>query len=240
MDAHTPDLTYTLLEHRAMRVDASRLANHLRTVTPPDALRHSQAATNWYRRFQSTIHDHHRFESEFLFPALTELAPEFAEIDVRLEHEHDELEDRLSSGSEAYEALIDVVGSSTWKRAHNETVDAMDGLVEIINRHLDHEESLAFPILNRVLPAADYRRLMSRGTRAISVRGIVFTGPWVLEKAEQEEADHVLSTLPRPLSWIYRRRWEPKYRRLVHDAGLPDVTRAQGAACVSALLNERE
>jgi hypothetical protein len=223
MDPTTPDLTYTLLEHRAMRVDAGRLAGHLRSLSPQEALDHSLAATTWYRHFQSTIHDHHRFESEFLFPALGDRSPEFADIDARLEHEHDLLEDALASAGEAREALVGAAGSSTWARARDEAIDAMDGLVDIVHRHLDHEEALAFPILERVLPAADYRRLMSRGSRAIGVRSIVFTAPWVLEKADQTEADGALATVPRPISWLYRRRWEPSYRRLVHEAGLPAI-----------------
>jgi hypothetical protein len=220
---HEPlaDLTYTMLEHHAMRVDASRLATHLRELTPADALRHSLGASSWYGKFRSTIHSHHRFEAEFLFPALSERLPEFAEIDEALESEHETLENRLGSAGEAHRALVAAAGSIVWERARTDAIDEMDGLVEIVNSHLDHEEAAAFPVLRRVLPAAAYKRLMSRGTRRIGIRAVVFTGPWVLEKTSDDEADEILATLPFPMRWLYQHRWNPAYRRLVDDAGLP-------------------
>jgi hemerythrin-like domain-containing protein len=233
MDDDVADLTLTMLEHRAMRVDASRLARHLREVAPAGALRHSYDAARWYRRFRSTIHDHHRFESELLFPALTERVPEFAEVDSALEGEHETLEDRLRSAGEAHLALVDAAGSSTWQRARTEAISEMDGLVEIVNRHLDHEEATAFPVLREALPADAYKRLMTKGTRLIGVGAVAFTAPWVLEKAGDDEAADVLTVLPRPLRWLYNHRWAPSYRRLVIDAGLPSALVARGAATSS-------
>src|SRR4051794_29423712 len=110
-----PDLRPSYLEHRAMRVDATRLAELVVVAQPADADRLTGIAA-WYTRYERAIHDHHVAEEAVVYPALLERDPSFAVADAELEGQHRVLADRLTVAGESLRGLAAASGGPNWER----------------------------------------------------------------------------------------------------------------------------
>ena len=213
-DRAKPDLRNSYLEHRSMRADAARLTELAGGAQPADVDRlHALAA--WYRRYEGAIHDHHHAEEWVIYPALLERDPSFAEADAELEAEHHVLADRLTVTRESLAGLADASGGGQWERERDEAVKATRALVEILDAHLPHEETVAFPRYTAQFTAAEYTDLTKQAFKLVGARSMVFAGPWVLDHATEDERAVLLAEQPLLLRLLYRLALRPSYERLV-------------------------
>jgi hypothetical protein len=194
------DFTMMYVAHDAFSRDLSRLiqiGSAGRAHTP-------QAQATW-AMFSRQLHVHHTAEDTALWPRLRAAVTDADEIAVldAMAAEHAELDPQLVRVEAALHGR-DGAGLVTQLR------DLASGLAA----HMQHEEEAALPLIDRRLGRAgwsafgrDIRR--SQG----GIRGGAEYLPWVLDGAPDQAKRAVLGMLPAPARVLYRRVWEPRYRR---------------------------
>jgi hypothetical protein len=210
--AEQPDLQPSYLEHRAMRVDAHRLATLVRAARPADADRLRGVAA-WYDSYESAIHDHHTAEEAVIYPALLARDPSFAEADAELEGQHRVLADRLTVARESLGGLVTAAGGSNWERERDESARAADALRDIIVTHLACEEDVAFSRYRTAFTATEFTALGAAAWKIVGSRAVVFAGPWVLDHATPAERAALLARQPLLLRVLYRLVLRSSYDR---------------------------
>ncbi len=208
-----PDLRPSYLEHRAMRMDAERLAQLVAAARPDDSDRLTALAA-WYGHYEGAIHDHHTAEEAVIYPALLARDPSFAEADGELEGQHRVLADRLTVARESLDGLSASAGGAAWEREQAEAVLAAEALREIIDRHTHREEDVAFSRYRRAFTAAEFTDLGKAAWKVVGARAVVFAGPWVLDHATPEERARTLAGQPLFLRLLYHLWLRPRYARI--------------------------
>lgn len=89
-------------------------------------------------------------------------------------------------------------------------------LDEGLSAHMIHEESAALPLLERRLGKAGWDAFGRHIREQVGgMSGAAEYLPWVLDGADADVQRTILGVLPAPARLIYRRVWEPKYRKSV-------------------------
>jgi hemerythrin-like domain-containing protein len=212
-DRLTPDLRMSYLEHRAMRVDAARLAALVAAARPDDTAR-LRALARWYTGYEGAIHDHHRTEEVVIYPALLERDPSFADADAELEGQHSVLIDRLTVARESLGSLAAGAGGSRWEVDRDDAARAVRELKVILDTHIHDEEAVAFPRYSAAFTGAEFDELARAAWKVVGARAVVFAGPWVLDHGTAAERAELLAEQPLLMRVLYRLALRPRYERL--------------------------
>ena len=193
------DLGFMRAIHAGLRRDAARL----QALAPQ--LEHEDgwpgAVPKGWATFRQTLQVHHAAEDDDLWPVLRShltQAQDLHQLDLRVaEHRG------LTAAIQAVDAaLASGVGVTT----------AAQELGEVLGDHLDHEEQQVFPLLERHLSRAEWRRFLLTERRRRSPRERPEFLTWVLDNATTEDTAAVLAELPRPAHLVYRRVLRPRYQ----------------------------
>ena len=200
-EAPGPDLTIFLLAHRAFRREFGRLAGAAAEAptTGPRAGEVKAAIEAQIATMTRSLHNHHHGEDERIWPLLRERDPAAAVVLDSLEAEHAEIDPLI--------AIVDDTSKSLSVRAV-----ALEQLSVLINRHLDHEEAAALPLIRRHYTAAEWEadgRHHMKQTRADLP---VFACIMFDHMSAQEVAD-VIAAAPKILGWMYKLSWRGKYAK---------------------------
>ena len=194
------DFTMMYIAHDAFNRDLSRLIQ----ANAQGRGFSSEAVATW-TLFSKQLHNHHTAEDNALWPRLRAAVTDPEEVDVldSMEAEHGELDPRL-----------DRINAAVMDRRADDLGSELGQLAIGLAAHMRHEEDAALPLLDRRLGAAGWEafsrdiRKQNGGLRA----GAEYL-PWVLDGASDDVKRQVLKMLPGPARLLYRRRWEPKYRK---------------------------
>jgi iron-sulfur cluster repair protein YtfE (RIC family) len=194
------DFTMMYVAHDAFNRDVARLIEAVeqdRGFTP--------AAVSTWKSFSGQLHTHHTAEDTALWPRLYEVVTEPDEVAIlqEMEAEHAVIDPRL----ERIDAAI----------ADGREAGLLDELTALgtgLSEHMRHEEEAALPLLERRLGAAGWAAFSKEiRDRVGGIRGGAEYLPWVLDGAADATKAKVLGTLPPPARVLYRRVWEPRYRK---------------------------
>ena len=116
--------------HAGLRRDAAALPAAIERASLTGSLPALQA---WFAHFSRTIERHHRREDEVVWPALVEVAPDFADDLVALEADHQELDEVLAATATA----LDDAASG---RGIHDATECATRLSTLMDDHLDREE----------------------------------------------------------------------------------------------------
>jgi hypothetical protein len=194
------DFTMMYLAHDAFARDLRRIAAACERGDPFTA----RTRAGW-AMFTEQLHVHHRAEDASLWPSLRarRLQPDEELTLDAMELEHVQLDPQL----EHIDAAL---------AEHD--ADSLTASVQVLSlgltAHMRHEENDALPLVDRYLG----RRGWDEFARAIrkaqgGLRGGAVFLPWALDAATADMQRSVFALLPRPARVLYRRIWEPKYRR---------------------------
>lgn len=153
------DMTVMYALHDALRRELELLARV--TVRVGDDPRRVLRAEPGWQRFTRTLRAHHRAEDELLWPALRR----------QLAHRPDDLV--LLEALEAEHAAIDQLIAIVDELLGDPEADLLrlgdltDALVTGLGGHLIHEEATAVPLIERVLPAAQWAAFERAHRRAL-------------------------------------------------------------------------
>jgi hemerythrin-like domain-containing protein len=199
------DFTMMYVAHDAFSRDLSRLIQ----ISSAGRAHTSQAQAIW-AMFSRQLHVHHTAEDTSLWPRLRVAVTDADDIAVldAMEAEHAALDPQLE-GVEAALHGRDGAGLVTRLR------DLASGLAA----HMRHEEDAALPLIDRRLGRAGWAAF-GRDIRKSQggIRGGAEYLPWVLDAAPDQAKRTVLGMLPAPARLLYRRVWEPRYRRAANIA----------------------
>jgi iron-sulfur cluster repair protein YtfE (RIC family) len=195
-----PDLTDYRVVHRAMAIDLARLTRAAaELVDRPDRAR--MAALRYYLRAVSgEIESHHHVEDEHVWPFLVTVAGKQAAL-VPLTGDHDRLDPLLQR----------VAALGALELSSPALVGALDELTELLVRHIADEERDVFPMIERFVRPADYRRLQKRFQANLRLSLMPFLLPWVLRHASASERRMLLAHAGWPAR-VLLRIFEPGFR----------------------------
>ncbi|HWJ61806.1 MAG TPA: hemerythrin domain-containing protein [Acidimicrobiales bacterium] len=211
MDAPTtPDTTTYLLVHRALRTSSRRLAEVTAAYDRQDP-RRTRSLVRWCEGFIEEIHCHHTIEDEAMFPALVARAPEAAELIARTDADHAQMDGimvRLAAGLE----LLRSGGSA--RELHLAALE----LADLLDAHLAFEDEFVIPMFERSFTAEEYQRLDEEAMEILGIsKQALFTVPFVLSQATDEEFEQAWDTAPAPFKVLYLAS-RGRYRRMTDRA----------------------
>ncbi|WP_188316395.1 hemerythrin domain-containing protein [Solihabitans fulvus] len=201
------DLAKFLLAHQGFRRQAARLRDLL--ASPEELTGERLAAlTRHWTKYLCVLEHHHTTEDEKIWPLLRAAAPEAAAALDELEAEHAEL-DRLIDASAA--ALVRLADDPY----HRPAAAALFGeFADLVDRHLDHEEKHAVPLLLTALTRDEWLAIETANAASLRAHDLVpFVLPWSLEDAPPAVVDAFLSSSPPELRTVYEKVWLPAYQR---------------------------
>ncbi len=198
-EASGPDLMIFLLAHRAFRREFGRLAVAAAEAPAagPRAAEVKAAIEAQIATMTRSLHHHHHGEDERIWPLLRERDPAGAVVLDALEAEHAEIDPLI--------AVVDDPSKSLADRAI-----ALEQLSVLINRHLDHEEEAALPLIRRHYSAdeweADGKHHMKETRADLPMFACI-----MFDHMTAQEIAGTLAAAPKILGWMYKLSWRRAY-----------------------------
>ncbi|MEU6213382.1 hemerythrin domain-containing protein [Streptomyces sp. JL4002] len=180
------------LMHIAMRRDAARL----RAAAP----RWNGAGTPWWHHLRETIEWHHTSEDDVLWPALRHRDRDF---DAQARELHDDHEE-LDAAMHAVTTAITHHGDGL--------VKAAAAFEDILRDHLRDEETIVFPVFDRLgerAYLAEERKVVASAPMHVMTR----LQPWMFDGATRQDLHHVRATIPPPVRLLGATVLQRRYTR---------------------------
>ncbi|WP_329245243.1 hemerythrin domain-containing protein [Actinoallomurus sp. NBC_01490] len=193
------DFTMMYVTHDAFRRDLVRLE-----AAVADGRAVTQEVREGWDNFTAQLHVHHAVEDEWLWPRLAELAgdrPGAPALLAEMEAEHARLDPLLEELGGALEANA------------ADLAERVETLTTVLDRHLEHEEDEALPLIQEVMTPADWKEFGSAMARRQGVKGAAAYVPWIIDGMSRADRRRFLAHLPAPVRAINRLAWTPRYRR---------------------------
>jgi hemerythrin-like domain-containing protein len=184
--------------HAALRRDLGRLREVAGRLDGPAGA--PPAVLAGWEEFRAQLENHHSAEDDDLWPVLRrELSDpgELASVDAMVdEHQH------IPPALAAVDAAL---------RGGGELAEPVERLSAVVADHLAHEERQVLPLLEQHLTRAQWRAFLhkERGRRSARERPEFLA--WILDSADEQDADAVLAEMPPPARLVYRRVLKPRY-----------------------------
>jgi hypothetical protein len=192
-----PDLSGFLMAHRGFRAEFGRLAVAARQVR--DA-KHEALVESQIDLVMHVLHHHHTAEDVSIWPSLVRRAPTSKPALDRLEAQHEAM-DLL------FIAVTDT-GRSVADRA-----DDLQLLHDLVNDHLDEEERVAVPLIQRHVSAAEWEKDGEEVSSSIDRRRLPLIFGWLASTSTPGQRAEALRTVPAVPRTLFRVAWWPAYRR---------------------------
>lgn len=213
--ATTPDLLGLRLLHRAMRAELHRttaMAEQLADVRTGCTPKRARAIDRWVRDLCAEIHHHHTAEDLDAWPViearagaavdLTELSDDHAALDPLL--------DRLRAASAALAS-----GRPEEQPAlASELATALRVIRDELDEHIDTEERDVFPVIERYVPADDWKAVQAAVQKRKGGPGFAFQVPRIAAAATPAELE-AMRALAGPVLVALLTIIGPSYRRRV-------------------------
>ena len=194
------DFTMMYAAHDAFRRDAARLAAAADSTSGD-----LRAFLAGWTTFKYYLTVHHTAEDGVLWPPVRAKmgtgAARVALLD-EMDAEHAAL-DPLMARIDAKLASGDTGGLRA---------DA-DELLQVLTDHLAHEENEGLPLIAAVLSEKDWDAFGEEQRRQVGTAGTAQFFPWLLDGAPASTEEKVLSLVPPPIRFLYRKTWRPRYQK---------------------------
>ena len=205
-----PDTSDYTVVHGAIRRAGHALAAAAADLTMGDQDRFDAFLRYWHGH-TGEILSHHGIEDTIFFPALRERSPESVAVLDQLDREHHVL-DRLMDDVEL--ALGEVLAGADAAVA----VRVLAELADVMDAHLDLEETELIPAIGRHFGAAEYEALTKQAIKSVGLgRQAAFTVPYVLAWADPAERAAIYAEAPLAFKVLHRLT-KGRYRRLAAAA----------------------
>jgi hemerythrin-like domain-containing protein len=194
--------------HSALRRDLVRIRMVLGTPEAAQPRRRTALAEHalWLMHF---LHAHHTGEDDGLYPLVVRRNPDAAELVQRMDDDHGAITPAMDRLSAAAQHHLDQPDSPDELLA-----DAIDGLNEVLNPHLEREEQVMMPVVSRSITDAEWRawdeefNLKPKGLLELAEEA-----HWVLDGLDEESSDHVRHVVPPVPRFILLKLLGGRYRR---------------------------
>ena len=193
MTVNTLDM---LLVHRVFRREFHDVTELIDGVSDGDAAR-ARVVGDHLAFMLSALHHHHAAEDELVWPKLRDrVAGSEADI-ARMEDEHS----AIAGAVHRTEVLLGPWVESGSRGGGRQLAAAAAELTVLLDEHLEDEERIALPIIEKHLRDDEWQATLKRGASFLSARnarlGVVLLG-MVLSAASKDERRVFISNLPVP------------------------------------------
>lgn len=199
------DMFMMYVMHHAFRRDLAMLTEAARATPARDRAAWRLLQERW-TVFHETLHGHHTGEDSGLWPMLLERAGEEDRATLEaMEAEHAEFEPLLEACDQGFARLADHADDG----ARAALAVRLAATRQCLARHLQHEETGAIPILQRVCTQEDWERLDEEHFKEdLSLRTVLRVVPWAAYGVPRDVLDQVFAkTEPGfKLIWLLTRR----------------------------------
>ena len=157
------------------------------------------------------LHMHHTTEDDLIWPKLIDRAGIDAPLVLRMEEQHRQID---ASVTEVRAAM------SSWRSdptsaSSSALADRISEFLVVLERHLDEEERVVVPLIDRHLTEAEWEEVGKRGFEKFTpAQRWIATGQMV-EVATPEETAMMFDQLPPPVKVLWHVTGKRKYRRYI-------------------------
>ena len=193
--AHTAegphDQTGMYVMHHAFRRDLNRFVEAARR-TPVEEAEVWQALEQRWHAFDDVLHHHPQIEDTAFWPMLLRHADAAGSAEDRatleaMEAEHATIDPALQRCAEALQQMV-----SHPCEDHRNALDVrLTATREALLQHLEHEETVALPLLQRTMTTEEYAEAEAAAQKGYPLRSFPFLLPWVMEELPVEAARRV-------------------------------------------------
>jgi hemerythrin-like domain-containing protein len=197
-DAARADVGFMRAMHAALRRDMDRLEtvapqlDRTANVPPP--------VEDRWTEFREELERHHEAEDDDLWPVLRS--------HLGAAEDHDAV-DQMVVEHRALQPAIDAVDAAL--STGRDVIVAVEALGTTLRSHLDHEERVILPLLERHLSRHEWRAFLLTERRRTPLRHRPEFLGWVLDEANDEDTHAVMAELPPPGRLVYRKVLRPRY-----------------------------
>ena len=207
------DMHMMYVMHHAFRRDLRLLADAALVTPVTDRTAWRLLAERWHT-FHEALHNHHSGEDAGLWPLLLE----------RCDEDDRQTLDDMEAEHAEFEPLLEACDQGFTRLAAHADDDARAALAVRLSatqaclaRHLEHEETGAIPIIQRVMTQEDWHALDEEHfKKKLTPREIIHLVPWAAADAPADVLDYVFSHTDKGFKvvWLLTRgRFARRHRR---------------------------
>jgi hemerythrin-like domain-containing protein len=157
------------------------------------------------------LHMHHTTEDDLIWPKLLDRAGLDAPLVERMEEQHQQIDVSVAE----VRAAMSVWRSDPTPATSSVLVGRLSEFLVVLDKHLDEEEQVVVPLIDRHLTEAEWQDVGERGFEKFTpAQRWIATGQLV-EVATPEEVTMMFGQLPPPVKVLWHLIGKRKYRRYI-------------------------
>lgn len=157
------------------------------------------------------LHMHHTTEDELIWPRLLERVGVDAPLVERMEEQHHQIDVSVDD----VRAAMSAWRTEPTPAASSALADRIGGFLVVLEAHLDEEEQVVVPLIDRYLTEAEWQDVGERAFEKFTpAQRWIATGQLV-EVATPEEVAMMFGKLPIPVKVLWHLIGRRKYRRYI-------------------------
>ena len=206
--------------HEALKRDLRRVRQLLSEAPAPRSRQRVALGQHviWMLDF---LHAHHSGEDSGLWPLVRRRNPAAAELLDSLEADHA----RIAPAADVTAARAREYTASTDDSARVALIEALDGLVEVLEPHLDREVAEAMPVVAASITEREWDALEQQyNIKPKTKWQLAMEGHWLVEGIDAEGYDLVVHKVPAVLRFVLLHGFGPVYRRRAEARWTPDTS----------------
>ncbi len=196
--------------HRAFRTELHRLPELTSRVRAGDAER--AAVVNAHLNLiVAVLHHHHAAEDDLIWPKLHARVPMRDDDISRMEAEHHAIAAAAATAT-ATATVWAETGAPAWAE---QLCAAVDELIRLVDRHLDHEEHDIVPLIAEFITASEWKKATARGASFLRTHprmGLVIAG-FMLDGVSADDKHRFLAGVPSTARLMWRLLGTRTYQR---------------------------
>lgn len=197
------DHTGMYVMHHALRRDLARFASGIARTPLGDVDTWSALSGRW-DRFTHVLHEHHHAEDTHYWPVLDAAVAargtgsDRAEVDAMIT-EHAEIDPALAALTGAFRAMTEHPCED-----HRHALEIrLAGLRDVLGAHLEHEETVVLPLVQRVMSAAEFAAVERAIESSYRLRDAPFLIGWVSDGLPADVRERLLTRSGAPFRILY-------------------------------------
>jgi hemerythrin-like domain-containing protein len=196
--------------HRIFRRQFAEVRELVQEVPAADA-RRVGAIADHLGFLLDGLHMHHTTEDDLIWPKLIGRAGIDAPLVQRMEEQHREIDASVTE----VRAAMSPWRSNPTSVTSSALADRTGEFLVVLERHLDEEEQVVVPLIDRHLTKAEWEEVGERGFAKFTPAERWIALGQMVEVATPEEAAMMFGELPPPVKVLWQLIGKRKYRRYI-------------------------
>lgn len=193
-----PNMAAFLLAHAGMRTEFGRLAAAVAAGAAEES--RQQLIEDQIVLVAELVQHHHAAEDAVVWPLLGERAPGSVPELAALEADHRKLDPLMATVQDTSRPLRARVGE-------------LERLHDLLNAHLEREESVAVPLIRSAISAKEWAGIDERVQQALGRRRLPLLFGWLASAGTPAQVAAAVAAVPPLPRLMFKLFWWPSYQR---------------------------